>query len=90
MKAGAGPTRGSLPDWSLERAMQMMDANDIDLDIASLVPGVHFFEPQKAREMSRRCNDYSAELCARHPSRFGAFATVPMHQARHAIERTNC
>jgi len=70
----------------LNRAIQMMDGNDIEVAIASVVPGVHFLEPQKAREMARRCNDYSAELCARYPARFGAFATVPMHEARHAVE----
>ncbi|OGA29175.1 MAG: hypothetical protein A3I01_07785 [Betaproteobacteria bacterium RIFCSPLOWO2_02_FULL_65_24] len=86
MKAGAGPTRGAFPDWSPNRAIQMMDGNDIEVAIASVVPGVHFLEPQKAREMARRCNDYSAELCARYPARFGAFATVPMHEAKHAVE----
>ena len=86
MEAGAGPTRGSFPDWSPQRAMQMMDASDIEIAITSVVPGVHFLAPQKAREMSRRCNDYAADLCVRWPERFGAFATVPMHDATHAVE----
>jgi len=84
--AGAGPTRGSYPDWSPQRAMNMMDANDIEFAVTSVVPGVHFLAPQKAQEMSRRCNDYSADLCARFPARFGAFATVPMQDAKHAVE----
>ena len=86
MQAGAGPTRGSFPDWSPQRAMQMMGASGIEIAITSVVPGVHFLAPQKAREMSRRCNDFAADLCARWPARFGAFATVPMHEAKHAIE----
>ena len=86
MEAGAGPTRGSFPDWSTQRAMHMMDASDIEMAITSVVPGVHFLAPQKAREMSRRCNDYAADLCVRWPERFGAFATVPMHDAKLAVE----
>ena len=31
-----------------------------------------------AQAMARRCNDYAADLAARWPRRFGAFATVPM------------
>ena len=86
IQAGAGPTRGSYPDWSPQLAMRMMEANDIEFAITSVVPGVHFLAPRKAREMSRRCNDYAADLCARWPARFGAFATVPMHDAEHAVE----
>ena len=86
MEAGAGPTRGSFPDWSPQIAMQMMDESDIEIAITSVVPGVHFLAPQKARDMSRRCNDFAADLCVRWPERFGAFATVPMHDAKHAVE----
>lgn len=84
--AGAGPTRGSYPDWSPELALQVMDANDIDIAVTSVVPGVHFLATQKAREMARRCNEFSADLSARWPSRFGTFALIPMHDAEHAIE----
>ncbi len=84
--AGAIPARGGFPEWSPERAIGVMDANDIEVAVISVVPGVHFLAPEKARELARRCNEYSAELCARWPTRFGAFALVPMHEAKHAIE----
>ena len=83
--AGAGPTRGSFPDWSPQLAMEMMDRNGIEVAVTSVVPGVHFLEPAKARDMARRCNEFAADLSARYPTRFGAFATVPMHNAKDAI-----
>jgi predicted TIM-barrel fold metal-dependent hydrolase len=87
MAAGAGPTRGRFPDWSPQRGLDLMDANDIQASITSVsFPGVHFFTPAKARRIARQCNEFAAGLCARWPKRYGAFATVPMHNPRHAIE----
>ena len=45
-------------------------------------PGVQFGDPNKAGALARRCNEYSAELNARWPKRFGAFARVPMWDVR--------
>jgi predicted TIM-barrel fold metal-dependent hydrolase len=84
--AHAGPTRGSFPEWSPERGIAMLDANGIQAAITSVVPGVHFLPPEKSRAMARRCNEYAAELVARHLGRFGAFGMVPMHRADHAVE----
>lgn len=87
VSAGVIPTRGGFPDWSPERGIELMDAAGIDIAITSVsLPGVHFLEPAKAREMARRCNDFSAELNGRWPDRLGAFALVPMHDSKHAIE----
>jgi predicted TIM-barrel fold metal-dependent hydrolase len=87
MAAGAGPTRGKFPDWSPQLGIDLMDANDIQAAITSVsYPGVQFFAPPKAREMARRCNEFAADLVARWPARYGAFATVPMHNPKHAIE----
>jgi predicted TIM-barrel fold metal-dependent hydrolase len=35
--------------------------------------------------LARRCNEYAAELVARWPSRFGAFATVPLGEIERAL-----
>ncbi len=86
ISAGAGPTRGSFPDWSPERGIQLMDARNIEIAITSVVPGIHFLPPQKCREMARRCNEFSAELCARWPARYGAFSLVPMRDPANAVE----
>lgn len=85
MAAGAGPTRGAYPDWSPELGIEIMDANDIDMAITSVVPGVHFLPREKARDMARKCNEFSAELSQRWPTRYGSFAMVPMHNADDAV-----
>jgi predicted TIM-barrel fold metal-dependent hydrolase len=85
-EAGTGPQIGSYPDWSPERALEVMDAHSIEVALTSLAqPGVQFGAPENARALARRCNDYAAELIARWPKRFGAFAVVPMWEMRDAI-----
>src|SRR5207237_279375 len=67
------------PDWTPQIALDVMDANGIEVALTSLAqPGVGFGTPASAQTLARRANDYAAELVARWPSRFGAFATVPM------------
>jgi predicted TIM-barrel fold metal-dependent hydrolase len=84
--AGAGPAIGRYPDWSPERALELMDASGIDVALTSLAqPGVQFGDPGKAAALARRCNDYASELAARWPKRFGAFAVVPMWDVREAV-----
>jgi predicted TIM-barrel fold metal-dependent hydrolase len=85
LAAGAGPTRGAYPDWSPELHLEVMDKNDIDVAINSVVPGVHFLAPKPAREMARRCNEFAADLAVRWPSRFGSFALIPMHNPEDAV-----
>src|SRR5580704_14331630 len=81
-EAGTGPQIGRYPDWSPERALELMDAHAIEIALTSLAqPG----DPQRARALARRCNDYAAELSARWPGRFGAFAVVPMWEIGGAL-----
>ncbi len=68
-----------IPEWSPDLALRTMDANGIAVAITSLsVPGCHLGDDSKARSLSRAVNDESAEFCARHPGRFGCFATLPV------------
>jgi predicted TIM-barrel fold metal-dependent hydrolase len=84
--AGSGPAIGRYPEWSPERALELMDRHDIAVALTSLAqPGVQFGEPAKAAALARRCNDYAAELNARWPDRFGAFAVVPMWDMGEAV-----
>jgi predicted TIM-barrel fold metal-dependent hydrolase len=86
-EAGTGPQIGRYPDWSPEQALDVMDAHAIEVALTSLAqPGVQFGDPGQARTLARRCNDCAAELNARWPKRFGAFAVVPMWELRDAIE----
>jgi len=85
--AGRGPAIGKYPDWTPELALEVMDRFGIAVALTSLAqPGVGFGTPTSAQELARRCNDYSAELTARWPSRFGAFVTVPMASVDGACE----
>jgi 6-methylsalicylate decarboxylase len=84
--AGSGPAIGRYPDWSPELALELMDASGIDIAITSLAqPGVQFAPADAARTLARRCNAYAAELSARWPRRFAAFALVPMHDIVDAV-----
>src|SRR5262245_42086893 len=68
--AGAGPAIGRYPDWSPERALELMDQSGIALALTSLAqPGVQFGDPTKAAALARRCNEYASELGARWPKR---------------------
>jgi predicted TIM-barrel fold metal-dependent hydrolase len=85
--AGTGPQIGRYPDWSPQRALELMDAHGIEVALTSLAqPGVQFGERAHALALARRCNDYAAELNARWPKRFGALAVVPMWEIGDAIE----
>src|ERR1700681_1422084 len=86
-ESGTGPAIGRYPDWSPERALEVMDAHGIEVALTSLAqPGVQFGDQGDARALARRCNDYAAELAARWPRRFGAFAVVPMWDMRDAVD----
>lgn len=85
-EAGAGPAIARYPDWTPQLALDLMDKHGIALAIASMAqPGVGFLPSGKAASFARRCNDYAAELIARHPERFGCFGLVPMHDIDAAI-----
>ncbi len=86
-EAGKGPAIGRYPEWSPELALEVMDRFEIDAALTSLAqPGVGFADPPAAKALARRCNDYAAELNARWPRRFGAFATVPMSKIGDAVD----
>ena len=86
LAAGRAPARGTFPDFTPELALDLMDANGIAMAITSLSqPGVHFGDDGHARALARRCNDFSAEMHARWPLRFGAFATLPLPDVEGAL-----
>ena len=85
-EAGTGPAIGRYPDWTPALALELMDRHGIALAMLSLgQPGVGFLPSDKAADFGRRCNDYSAELIAQHPKRFGCFGLLPMHDIDAAI-----
>jgi predicted TIM-barrel fold metal-dependent hydrolase len=67
-----------LPDWSLEAHLDVMDKNKIAVGMASIPVGIHFESETFARDLARQSNEFLASLCNEHPTRFGAFAALPM------------
>ena len=69
---------GILPDWSLEAHLEVMDRIKIAVGMASIPVGIHFESEASARDLARRSNEFLASICSEHPTRFGAFAALPM------------
>jgi len=88
--AGFGLTQvagAPLPKWTAEQSIRVMDDNHIQTAITSLsAPGVYFGGIEAARSLARRCNEFAADLRAKHPGRFGSFAVLPLPFTQHACE----
>lgn len=77
-KAGIGDAGGrALPDWSPEKALDLMDLLGTATAIVSIsTPGAGFLT--EAANLAQRLNDFSSALHTQHPDRIGWFATLPM------------
>ena len=74
------------PAWSADAALAMLDQCGIQAAATSISsPGVHFGDATFARDLARRCNEASARLVQDHPTRFGAFATLPLPDVKGAL-----
>jgi 6-methylsalicylate decarboxylase len=82
------PVGGLKPQtWTPESSLAFMDEAGIDVAILSVsTPGIQLSDRRAGRELARKCNEFAATLIAKHPSRFGAFAGVPMSNLDDAIE----
>ncbi len=76
---GGDPSGSVTPDWSPERAIEMMDAQEIATGILSLsTPSVVGWAGDARRAIARRVNEYVAEVVKDRADRFGFFATLPL------------
>src|ERR1700722_11666542 len=76
---GGDPSGSVTPAWSPERAIDIMGSLQIATGILSVsTPSVVGWAQDERRTMARRINEYAADLVARQPDRFGAFATLPL------------
>jgi gamma-resorcylate decarboxylase len=76
-----------------EYRLREMDANGMEMMILSLnAPAVQAIpSPHKANEIAMRANDFLAEQVAKRPTRFQAFAALPLQDADMAtIELERC
>ena len=71
-----------LPSWNPEASLELMDLNGIQTSLVSLsAPGVHLRPDDPVADavnLARGCNEFAADMVARHPGRFGFFAVLPM------------
>jgi predicted TIM-barrel fold metal-dependent hydrolase len=82
--APVGPWRNP-PDWSIERALSYMEEHDISACVLSDPDSANHATGQEARDIARRINETLADIVSRHPSRFGALATLPGQDADGAV-----
>jgi len=82
------PVGGLKPQvWTPENSLSFMDEAGIDIAILSIsTPGVQLPDRRAAQELARKCNELAASLISKYPKRFGAFASVPMHDQDDAID----
>ena len=72
--------------YSVQRKLQDMDRTGIDVSVLSVnMPGPERLDVGIGLSGARICNDYLAEVCARHPSRFVGLASLPLHDVPAAI-----
>jgi predicted TIM-barrel fold metal-dependent hydrolase len=72
--------------WSPERSLAMMDASGVETAIVSLsLPGASFDGAANPAALARQGNEVAARMMADYPGRFGAFASLPMLDARAAM-----
>jgi aminocarboxymuconate-semialdehyde decarboxylase len=75
------------PMTDASKRLEDMDRVGIDVEVLSLsTPNVYFVEGPRQPEVARRVNDGYAELMAKHPKRFKAFASIPMDAPDQALE----
>lgn len=90
-KAGVDDSGGrAVPDWSADAALQTMAELDVGTAILSVsTPGTTFLpQAADAAALARDLNDFTAELVASTPGRFGFFATVPMPHVDESVAET--
>ena len=67
--------------------IRQMDAQGIDVEALSINPFWYKAERDRAQQLIKMQNEKLAELCAAHPDRFVAFATVAMQHPDLAVQQ---
>jgi len=77
----------NFPEWTPESSFAFMKKLGIEKAIASISsPGVYFKEHKDfSIKISRRCNEYLAQLKKEYPDKFGAFACVPLGFVKESV-----
>lgn len=68
----------AIPDWDPATAIDVMDQNGIQAMLLSNPVGTLDFTSRDAVPLAREMNEELASVIQRHPTRFGAFAVLPL------------
>ncbi|WP_158935604.1 amidohydrolase family protein [Burkholderia sp. S171] len=82
---GAPAPNRIAPQWKIEDSLGVMDRQGITTAVVS-APPLWMPEMAKTRRLTRACNEFSAQMVADHPTRFGAFAALPLPDATAALK----
>jgi predicted TIM-barrel fold metal-dependent hydrolase len=74
---GSQAPMDKLPPWSIEESLSLMDANGISASVLSLPDSASHVKGLEACQLARRINEQLADIVSKHPTRFGAMATLP-------------
>src|SRR5258705_3845670 len=74
---GSQAPMDKLPPWSIEQSLSLMDANGISASVLSLPDSASHVKGPEACQLARRINEQLADIVSKHPTRFGAMATLP-------------
>jgi predicted TIM-barrel fold metal-dependent hydrolase len=74
------------PTWDVQTDLATMDEFGIQSAIVSITaPGIGFATGRAAAAVARATNEYLAQLRAEHPTRYGAFAVLPLPDVEAAL-----
>jgi predicted TIM-barrel fold metal-dependent hydrolase len=71
----------AIPPWSTQAHLDMMSLSNVSKSILSISsPGTHLVPGNQdlARDLTRQCNAYAADLKKAHPDKFGFWASLPL------------
>jgi len=77
------------PPWSVEKTLEMMDKSGIQTAVVSVSsPAANIGDVKAGSALARTCNEFAAKMMSDHPSRFGAFATLPLPDVESSLAET--
>lgn len=82
---GAPAPNRVAPPWRVEDSLAVMDRYGITTAVVS-APPLWMPDRAKTRHLTRACNEFAAQMVADHPSRFGAFAALPLPDVAAALK----
>ncbi|WP_194903569.1 amidohydrolase family protein [Catenulispora rubra] len=78
------------PTWDVDTDLEVMDRHGIQAAVLSITaPGVSFTDGRAAAAAARATNEALAQLIAAHPTRYGAFALLPLPDLDAALDEVD-